>query len=107
MNLNTVTSVLRPGSADEITAWRDGYAWLAGGTWLFSEPQIATDTLIDLEQFRWPAIEIVPDGLDIAATLWDPNRIGICGCAICAHGKSTSRSSWAKRSVRIGRHDGV
>jgi CO/xanthine dehydrogenase FAD-binding subunit len=68
MNLNTVTSVLRPGSADEITAWRDGYAWLAGGTWLFSEPQIATDTLIDLEQLGWPALEIVPDGLDIAAT---------------------------------------
>jgi CO/xanthine dehydrogenase FAD-binding subunit len=68
MNLNTVTSVLRPGSADEITAWRDGYAWLAGGTWLFSEPQIATDTLIDLEQLGWPALQIVPDGLYIAAT---------------------------------------
>jgi CO/xanthine dehydrogenase FAD-binding subunit len=68
MNLNTVTSVLRPGSAEEITAWRDGYAWLAGGTWLFSEPQIATDTLIDLERLRWLALEIVPDGLDIAAT---------------------------------------
>ena len=68
MNLNTVTSVLRPGSADEITAWRDGYAWLAGGTWLFSEPQIATDTLIDLEQLGWPALQIVSDGLDIAAT---------------------------------------
>src|SRR5229473_7506671 len=68
MNLNTVTSVVRPRSADEITAWRDGYAWLAGGTWLFSEPQIATDTLIDLEQLGWPALQIVPDGLDIAAT---------------------------------------
>jgi CO/xanthine dehydrogenase FAD-binding subunit len=68
MNLNTVTSVLHPGSADEITAWRDGYAWLAGGTWLFSEPQIATDTLIDLEQLGWPALQIVSDGLDIAAT---------------------------------------
>jgi CO/xanthine dehydrogenase FAD-binding subunit len=68
MNLNTVRSMLRPGSADEITAWRDGYAWLAGGTWLFSEPQVATDTLIDLEQLGWPALEMVPDGLDIAAT---------------------------------------
>jgi CO/xanthine dehydrogenase FAD-binding subunit len=68
MNLNTVKSVLSPGSADEITAWRDGYAWLAGGTWLFSEPQVATDTLIDLEQFGWPALEIVSDGLDIAGT---------------------------------------
>ena len=50
MDLNTITEVKRPASPDEITHWRDGYAWLAGGTWLFSEPQPATDTLIDLEQ---------------------------------------------------------
>src|SRR5438309_11694564 len=68
MNLNTVKSVLRPGSADQLAAWRDGYAWLAGGTWLFSEPQVATDTLIDLERLGWPALEIGPSGLDIAAT---------------------------------------
>jgi hypothetical protein len=52
MNLNTITELKRPASADQITQWRDGYAWLAGGTWLFSEPQVATDTLIDLEQQR-------------------------------------------------------
>ncbi len=55
MNLTTIRSVQRPASADAITAWRDGNAWLAGGTWLFSEPQPALDTLIDLEQFGWPA----------------------------------------------------
>ena len=32
MNLNTITEVKRPSSADEIGEWRDGYAWLAGGT---------------------------------------------------------------------------
>ena len=42
MNLNTVTEVKRPTSAEEIPEWREGYAWLAGGTWLFSTPQIAT-----------------------------------------------------------------
>ena len=68
MNLNTITEVKRPTSADEITQWRDGYAWLAGGTWLFSEPQLSTDTLIDLEQFKWPALESSAAGLDIAAT---------------------------------------
>jgi CO/xanthine dehydrogenase FAD-binding subunit len=68
MNLNTITEVKRPTSADQITQWRDGYAWLAGGTWLFSEPQVATDTLIDLEQFKWPALESSAAGLDIAAT---------------------------------------
>ena len=68
MNLNTITEVKRPTSADEITQWRDGYAWLAGGTWLFSEPQLSTDTLIDLEQFKWPALESSAAGLDIAVT---------------------------------------
>jgi CO/xanthine dehydrogenase FAD-binding subunit len=68
MNLNTITEVKRPSSADAITQWRDGYAWLAGGTWLFSEPQVATDTLIDLEQFKWPALDSSAAGLEIAAT---------------------------------------
>jgi CO/xanthine dehydrogenase FAD-binding subunit len=68
MNLNTITEVKHPASADEITRWRDGYAWLAGGTWLFSEPQVATDTLIDLEALHWPALERSAAGLDIAAT---------------------------------------
>jgi len=68
MNLNTITDLKRPTSADEIKHWRDGYAWLAGGTWLFSEPQFATDTLIDLERLNWPSLQASPDGLDIAAT---------------------------------------
>ena len=31
MDLNTITEVKRPSSADEIARWREGYAWLAGG----------------------------------------------------------------------------
>jgi CO/xanthine dehydrogenase FAD-binding subunit len=68
MNLNTITEVKRPTSADQITQWRDGYAWLAGGTWLFSEPQIHTDTLIDLDQLSWTALQSSSAGLEIAAT---------------------------------------
>ena len=68
MNLNTITAVKRPSSADEIWVWRDGYAWLAGGTWLFSTPQVHTDTLIDLQSLRWPALRASADGLEIAAT---------------------------------------
>jgi len=68
MDLNTVAEVKRPASPDQVTQWRDGYAWLAGGTWLFSEPQVTTDTLIDLDQLRWPALQASPAGLDIAAT---------------------------------------
>jgi len=67
MNLNTIAQVKRPKSFDEIE-WRDGHAFLAGGTWLFSEPQVTTDTLVDLEQFGWPALTVTPAGLEIAAT---------------------------------------
>jgi hypothetical protein len=56
MNLNTIIEVKRPTSADQISKWHEGYAWLAGGTWLFSEPQPSTDTLIDLEELRGPAL---------------------------------------------------
>ena len=68
MNLNTVTEIKHPASTAEIPEWREGYAWLAGGTWLFSTPQIATHTLIDLESLRWPTLKAMGDGLEIAAT---------------------------------------
>src|SRR4051812_7723794 len=68
MNLNTITALKRPDMAEQITDWRAGYAWLAGGTWLFSEPQIATDTLIDLAGLKWPALKASAEGLDLAAT---------------------------------------
>ncbi|MFY9720471.1 MAG: FAD binding domain-containing protein [Candidatus Cybelea sp.] len=68
MNLHTVTDVKRPKKLDEIQGWRAGNAWLAGGTWLFSEPQVDTDTLIDLETLGWPALTATGDGLEIAAT---------------------------------------
>jgi CO/xanthine dehydrogenase FAD-binding subunit len=67
MNLNTIVDVKRPKSFEEIE-WRDGHAFLGGGTWLFSEPQITTDTLVDLEQLRWPALTATSAGLEIAAT---------------------------------------
>jgi CO/xanthine dehydrogenase FAD-binding subunit len=68
MNLNTITEIKQPRLADEIRHWRDGYAWLAGGTWLFSEPQIHTDTLIDLEALGWQPIAAGKDGIELAAT---------------------------------------
>lgn len=68
MNLNTIKEVKRPATAEEVGAWREGYAWLAGGTWLFSTPQITTDTLIDLRSLNWPALHVSEAGLDIAAT---------------------------------------
>lgn len=68
MDLNTITDVRRPLSVEEIGAWRPGHAWLAGGTWLFSEPQPATDTLIDLDTLGWTPLTASAAGLDVAAT---------------------------------------
>jgi CO/xanthine dehydrogenase FAD-binding subunit len=68
MDLNTIREIRRPADPDAIEKWEKGYAWLAGGTWLFSEPQIDTHTLIDLESLKWPALQSSVDGLEIAAT---------------------------------------
>ena len=50
MDLNTITEVVRPHSRTELPAWTVGDAWLAGGTWLFSEPQVHLTRLIDLTE---------------------------------------------------------
>ncbi len=68
MDLNTVTQVRHPANADAITKWEKGCAWLAGGSWLFSEPQIDIHTLINLDSLKWPALLPATDGLEIAAT---------------------------------------
>src|SRR6516162_1888670 len=68
MDLNSITQMYRPTSIDFLPEWREGYAWLAGGTWLFSEPQPSIRALVDLESLSWPALKLQPDGLEIAAT---------------------------------------
>jgi CO/xanthine dehydrogenase FAD-binding subunit len=68
MDLNTVSEVSRPATREEVRGWRDGDAWLAGGTWLFSEPQPGVRRLIDLEGLRWEPLTISDQGLSIAAT---------------------------------------
>lgn len=68
MDLNTVTEVLRPSTPADIAGWPAGHAWLGGGTWLFSEPQPALDTLVDLDAFNWPFLTVTDDGIEIAAT---------------------------------------
>ncbi|MEH2475678.1 CO/xanthine dehydrogenase FAD-binding subunit [Nitrobacteraceae bacterium AZCC 2161] len=68
MDLNTVTSIARPQARDELPNWTAGDAWLAGGTWLFSEPQAHLTRLIDLAELKWPALAITDTELQIAAT---------------------------------------
>ena len=68
MDLNTITAVVRPTARDQLPVWTAGDAWLAGGTWLFSEPQAHLHRLIDLTDLKWPALTISETGLSIAAT---------------------------------------
>jgi CO/xanthine dehydrogenase FAD-binding subunit len=68
MDLNTITEVVRPLSRAQLPVWTAGDAWLAGGTWLFSEPQVHLIRLIDLTELNWPALTIGDTHLSIAAT---------------------------------------
>ena len=64
MDINTVTELVpAPGAT-----WRDGDAWLGGGTWLFSQPQPSVRRLLDLASFGWAPLSQSDDGLKIAAT---------------------------------------
>jgi CO/xanthine dehydrogenase FAD-binding subunit len=65
VDLPGVTEIADPRTA----SWRDGDAWLAGGTWLFSEPQPGVSRLLDLTAFGWPSLRDDDDrGLEIGAT---------------------------------------
>src|SRR6266481_7557319 len=68
MDLNTIGEVARPKPGDAAIDWRDGDAWLAGGTWLFSEPQPHLRRLIDLHGLGWQPLTVSDRGLEIAAT---------------------------------------
>lgn len=68
MDLNTITAVAHPQTRAQLPVWTPGDAWLAGGTWLFSEPQFHLARLIDLTDLKWPALTITESHLSIAAT---------------------------------------
>ncbi len=68
MDLNTITEVARPKTREDVPTWRDGDAWLGGGTWLFSEPQNRLTRLIDIGALGWEPLRASATGLEIAAT---------------------------------------
>jgi CO/xanthine dehydrogenase FAD-binding subunit len=68
MDLNTISQIAKPRCREDLWAWKPGDAFLAGGTWLFSEPQPNLNRLIDLTAFEWPSIIATEEGLRISAT---------------------------------------
>ncbi|TRW85363.1 FAD-binding molybdopterin dehydrogenase [Mycolicibacterium sp. 018/SC-01/001] len=68
MDLNTVEAVHTPRRRDEVWPLGTGDAILAGGTWLFSEPQPHVTRLVDITALGWPPITLSDNGIEIAAT---------------------------------------
>ena len=68
MDLNTITAIARPKARGDFPAWQAGDAFLAGGTWLYSEPQPKLTRLVDLASLGWDPLRVTPAGLEIAAT---------------------------------------
>jgi CO/xanthine dehydrogenase FAD-binding subunit len=68
MDLNTIDEIAHPRTRAQLPVWTAGDAWLAGGTWLFSEPQVHLTRLIDLTDLKWPALTIGDTHLSVAAT---------------------------------------
>jgi CO/xanthine dehydrogenase FAD-binding subunit len=68
MDLNTISDLHRPRAREDLRPWCGGDSWLAGGTWLFSEPQPNLTRLIDLTSLGWPSLEVGPSGISVGAT---------------------------------------
>jgi CO/xanthine dehydrogenase FAD-binding subunit len=68
VDLNQIKAVAMPRHLGECGTWEDGDAWLAGGTWLFSEPQPVLRRLIDLSGLGWDQLLVSGTGLEIGAT---------------------------------------
>ncbi|MBF6297931.1 FAD binding domain-containing protein [Nocardia amamiensis] len=68
MDLDTIREVVIARERADLTLLGESAAVLAGGTFLFSEPQDQLVRLVDITTMGWPAFEAVDDGLEIAAT---------------------------------------
>lgn len=67
MDITSITSFRRARTRDDLVL-APGEAFIAGGTWLMSEPQPGTTGFVDLTSMAWPALEITAAGLRIGAT---------------------------------------
>jgi CO/xanthine dehydrogenase FAD-binding subunit len=67
VDINTITEVVRRPSERPGSDWREGDAWLAGGTWLFSDQQPDLRRLIDLVPLGWDGLVATDEGLEIGA----------------------------------------
>jgi hypothetical protein len=67
VDLDTIEAVVTPSRRDEVWPLGRGDAVLAGGTWLFSEPQPHLRRLIDLTGLGWSPITLGDNEIELAA----------------------------------------
>jgi xanthine dehydrogenase FAD-binding subunit len=82
MDLNTITSFRYAHERADL-ALAPGERVMAGGTWLFSEPQVDVTALVDLTEMGWPALEYTAEGLRVGAT-----------CTIAELSRLPEREGW-------------
>ncbi|MGB3772687.1 MAG: FAD binding domain-containing protein [Rhodococcus sp. (in: high G+C Gram-positive bacteria)] len=87
MDLNTVREVVRARSRDDLGQIDAETALVAGGTWIFSEPQVGVRRLVDLSELGWAPITISETGVEIAAT-----------CTV----QELAQTAWPQRWPHVG-----
>ncbi|WP_327094116.1 FAD binding domain-containing protein [Nocardia vinacea] len=68
MDLDTIRDVVVARGRADLAVVGGGCAVLAGGTFLFSEPQEELERLVDITGLGWTALTVTGEGLEIAAT---------------------------------------
>lgn len=59
MDLPNIETYQCPLKIADLNNWNQETAWLAGGTWLFSEPQPHLKVLVDMQALGWSEIGVV------------------------------------------------
>jgi CO/xanthine dehydrogenase FAD-binding subunit len=101
MDLAFVTALRRPSTRAELGVLGPGTALLAGGTWLYSEPQAHLHTLVDLGGLDWSPLRTSEVGVRIGATctLAELEASGVALARECCRALAGSFKIWNTATV--------
>jgi CO/xanthine dehydrogenase FAD-binding subunit len=68
VDLNAIEAIITPRRRNEVWPLGPHAAVLAGGTWLFSEPQPHLRRLVDVTGLGWPSITVSDNEIELSAT---------------------------------------
>ncbi|MCX2929233.1 FAD binding domain-containing protein [Mycobacterium sp. CVI_P3] len=85
MDLNSIETVSVPARRSELLSLADGDAILAGGTWLFSQPQPQVRQLVDITGLGWEPITLGDNGIELAATCTLADISALSGSLVHSH----------------------